>query len=45
MSSDRESFLTQLGLFFTKAAFVSFDGASARLSYVYQSVVEHSLLI
>lgn len=33
--------LTQMGWFFTKAAFLTFGGAYAVLPYVYQGVVEH----
>ena len=36
-----EGTLTQMGLFFTKAALVTFGGAYAVLPYVYQGGVEH----
>ena len=36
-----EGTLTQMGWFFTKAAFVTFGGAYAVLPYVYQGGVEH----
>lgn len=36
-----DSTLTQMGLFFTKAALLTFGGAYAVLPYVYQGAVEH----
>jgi chromate transporter len=36
-----EGALTQMGWFFTKAAFLTFGGAYAVLPYVYQGAVEH----
>ena len=36
-----EGTLTQMGWFFTKAAFLTFGGAYAVLPYVYQGAVEH----
>jgi chromate transporter len=41
MSYGWEGTLTQMGLFFTKAALVTFGGAYAVLPYVYQGGVEH----
>jgi chromate transporter len=37
----RDGTLTQMGLFFTKAALLTFGGAYAVLPYVYQAAVEH----